>query len=80
MLCKDNKILVRLDDDKPDVTWTKGQILIGGPQWNCSHNVYKPESHTIYAKIGTLLRPKERVVEIHTTEAGYALQTCFYSD
>ncbi|KAH3802556.1 uncharacterized protein LOC127837090 [Dreissena polymorpha] len=70
VLCKDNKILVRLDDDKPDVTWTKGQILIGGPQWNCSHNVYKPESHTIYAKIGTLLRPKERVVEIHTTEAG----------
>lgn len=71
ILCKGNKVLVRLYEDKPDVTsWKPGHLLIGSDKWNCAHNVLKPESKTIYAKVAEIKRPKAYVVEIHTTEAG----------
>ena len=70
MLCRDGKILVRLEDDAPDVTWEKGQLVLGSARWNCSHNVLKPEAQSIYARVADVRRPKDRVVELHTTHAG----------
>lgn len=74
MLCKGNKILVALKKDQPDVTtWKPGQLVIGSDKWNCAHNVLKPESKTVYAKVAEIKRPKAYVIELHTTDAGYVL-------
>ncbi|XP_060568332.1 uncharacterized protein LOC132726934 [Ruditapes philippinarum] len=71
VLCKGNKILVALKKDQPDVTsWKPGQLVIGSSNWSCAHNVLKPESKTIYAKVATIKRPKDYVIELHTTDAG----------
>ena len=64
-----------LKKDQPDVTsWKPGQLVIGGSNWSCAHNVLKPESKTIYTKVAEIKRPKPYVVEIHTTDAGYILR------
>ncbi|KAL4222201.1 hypothetical protein ACF0H5_018238 [Mactra antiquata] len=71
VLCKGNKILVALKKDEPDVTsWKKGQLIIGSEKWKCSHNTWKFDSQHIYAKVEEIKRPKEYVVEIHTSSAG----------
>lgn len=69
VLCKGNKILVALKKDEPDVSWKAGQLIIGSDIWRCAHNSLKPESTNIYAKIDSIRRPKNHVVEIHTTAA-----------
>lgn len=71
VLCKGNKVLVALKKDQPDVTsWKSGQLVIGSDKWNCAHNVLKPESKTVYAKVAEIKRPKAYVVELQTTDAG----------
>ncbi|XP_052773072.1 uncharacterized protein LOC128211950 [Mya arenaria] len=71
VLCRGGKILVRLEDGgQGDVAWSAGALVVGSPRWNCTHNSLKPHSRTIYARIADIRRPKDRVIEIHTSDAG----------
>lgn len=69
VLCKGRKILLALKEEYPSVKWKRGQLVTGGNKWRCSdHSTSRLE--TIFAKIEDIKRPKENVIELHTTAAG----------